>query len=82
MLLFYSINRVMVSSVAMLNVGEAEKAAQAPVKAEDVSTAESCGCNKPCNCPKAAVGFSDLYSTGKPRSHRYHNWTEKTTLLS
>uniref|UniRef100_A0A8C1SHR6 Glutamate decarboxylase 2 n=1 Tax=Cyprinus carpio TaxID=7962 RepID=A0A8C1SHR6_CYPCA len=48
---------------ALLNVGEAEKAAQAPVKAEDGSTAESCGCNKPCNCPKAAVCFSDLYST-------------------
>lgn len=55
----------MVSPVALLNVGEAEKAAQASVKAEDESTAESCACNKPCNCSKATVGFSDLYSTGK-----------------
>ncbi|XP_067233504.1 glutamate decarboxylase 2 [Chanodichthys erythropterus] len=48
---------------ALLNVGEAEKAAQAPVKAEDEPSAESCGCNKPCNCSKATACFSDLYST-------------------
>lgn len=65
MLFFCSVNRVIISSVALLNVGEAEKAAQAPVKAEDEPTAESCGCNKPCNCSKATACFSDLYSTGK-----------------
>uniref|UniRef100_A0A672JYZ5 Uncharacterized protein n=1 Tax=Sinocyclocheilus grahami TaxID=75366 RepID=A0A672JYZ5_SINGR len=56
---------------ALLNVGEAEKTAQAPVKAEDGSTAESCGCNKPCNCSKATLFFSDLYSTGKAQSHLF-----------
>ncbi len=80
MLLFYSVNRVIVSSVALLNVGEAEKAAQAPVKAEDGSTAESCGCNKPCNCSKAAVGFSELYSTGKPHITSLSQLKEKRPI--
>ena len=48
---------------ALLNVGEAEKPTEPSAK-EPETTAETCGCNKPCNCSKAAVGFSDLYSTG------------------
>lgn len=49
----------------MLNVGDVEKAtdpvAKQPPAEEAVGT---CGCKKSCNCNKAAVVFSDLYSTG------------------
>lgn len=50
---------------ALLNVGEVEKGAD-PVAKQPPSreTAGTCGCKKPCNCNKAAVVFSDLYSTG------------------
>ncbi len=52
-------------SKALLNVGEVEKpadpAAKQPPQREAAGT---CGCNKSCNCTKAAVVFSDLYSTG------------------
>lgn len=52
-------------SKALLNVGEVEKpadpAAKQPPQEEAAGT---CGCNKSCNCTKAAVVFSDLYSTG------------------
>ncbi len=73
MLLFYSVNRVIVSSVALLNVGEAEKAAQAPVKAEDGSTAESCGCNKPVTAPKPPWASLSSIQQVNHISHRYHN---------
>lgn len=52
---------------ALLNVGEVvEKPAEAAVKQPpEAAVAGDCGCNKTCNCTKAAsVVFSDLYSTG------------------
>lgn len=50
---------------ALLNVGEVEKGADSVAKQPPPSeTAGTCGCKKPCNCNKAAVVFSDLYSTG------------------
>lgn len=50
---------------ALLNVGDAEKAADAAAKLPPPGEAAgTCGCNKSCNCSKAAVVFSDLYSTG------------------
>ncbi|KAL2085687.1 hypothetical protein ACEWY4_019007 [Coilia grayii] len=48
---------------ALLNVGEAEKPVDTSTKQEQETPAETCGCNKPCNCSKAATGFSELYST-------------------
>lgn len=52
-------------SAALLNVGEAEKPADPAAKQPPPGEAGgTCGCNKSCNCTKAAVGFSDLYSTG------------------
>lgn len=51
-------------SKALLNVGEVEKAAEPGAKQPPETAAGTCGCNKSCNCTKAAVGFSDLYSTG------------------
>ncbi|KAJ8396804.1 hypothetical protein AAFF_G00014030 [Aldrovandia affinis] len=47
---------------ALLNVGEAEKPADPAAKQTQVES-ETCGCNKPCNCSKTNLGFSDLYST-------------------
>ncbi|XP_034428871.1 glutamate decarboxylase 2 [Hippoglossus hippoglossus] len=52
---------------ALLNVGEMEKAAepgsdQQPPPPPETKSGD-CGCNKSCNCTKASVGFSDLYST-------------------
>lgn len=50
---------------ALLNVpGEEEKPVDSSTKQEQETPAESCGCNKPCNCSKATAGFSELYSTG------------------
>lgn len=51
---------------ALLNVGEVEKPAEPGAKQppQQTATAGNCGCNKSCNCTKAAVAFSDLYSTG------------------
>lgn len=50
---------------ALLNVGEAEKPADAAAKLPPPGEAAgTCGCNKSCTCTKAAVVFSDLYSTG------------------
>lgn len=51
---------------ALLNVGEVEKTAESGSKQPlQTSAAGTCGCNKqPCNCTKADVVFSDLYSTG------------------
>ncbi|KAG7231250.1 hypothetical protein INR49_012081 [Caranx melampygus] len=50
--------------VSLLNVGEVEKAGESAAKQPPQTTASSCGCNKSCNCTKAAaVAFSDLYST-------------------
>ncbi|XP_004081223.3 glutamate decarboxylase 2 [Oryzias latipes] len=50
---------------ALLNVGEVEKTAESGSKQPlQTSAAGTCGCNKqPCNCTKADVVFSDLYST-------------------
>ncbi|GLD64822.1 glutamate decarboxylase 2 [Lates japonicus] len=50
---------------ALLNVGEVEKPAEPGAKQppQQTATAGNCGCNKSCNCTKAAVAFSDLYST-------------------
>lgn len=56
---------------ALLNVGDAEKAADPAAKlAPPGEAAGTCGCNKSCNCTKAAVVFSDLYSTGTPAPRR------------
>lgn len=52
------------TSKALLNVGEMEKPADPADKQPPQTTAGSCGCNKSCDCTKAAVVFSDLYSTG------------------
>lgn len=58
-------------SAALLNVGEAEKAADPAAKQlPPGEAAGTCGCNKTCNCTKAAVVFSDLYSTGTPAPGR------------
>lgn len=58
---------------ALLNVpGEEEKPVDPSTKQEQETPAESCGCNKPCNCSKAATGFSELYSTGTSQPpHRF-----------
>uniref|UniRef100_A0A3B3B3W4 glutamate decarboxylase n=1 Tax=Oryzias melastigma TaxID=30732 RepID=A0A3B3B3W4_ORYME len=48
---------------ALLNVGEVEKGAETGAKQPLQPAAGTCGCNKPCNCAKTDVGFSDLYST-------------------
>uniref|UniRef100_A0A3Q0R076 Glutamate decarboxylase 2 n=1 Tax=Amphilophus citrinellus TaxID=61819 RepID=A0A3Q0R076_AMPCI len=48
---------------ALLNVGEVEKPADPAAKQPPQTAAGTCGCNKSCNCTKAAVVFSDLYST-------------------
>ncbi|TNN57167.1 Glutamate decarboxylase 2 [Liparis tanakae] len=55
-------------SATLLNVGEVEKAAdpaakQPPEAEEAAGSCGSCGCNKSCNCTKAPLVFSDLYST-------------------
>ncbi|XP_022063727.1 glutamate decarboxylase 2 [Acanthochromis polyacanthus] len=49
---------------ALLNVGEVEKPADPDAKQPQPQTAAgTCGCNKSCNCTKAPLVFSDLYST-------------------
>jgi len=54
-----------VLSKALLNVREVEKAADAAAKQPpEAGSCGSCGCNKSCNCTKAPLVFSDLYSTG------------------
>lgn len=54
-----------VVSKALLNVGEVEKAADpAATQPPQGEAAGTCGCNKSCNCTKAPLVFSDLYSTG------------------
>lgn len=53
----------------MLNVGDVDKAADPVAKQPPAGEAAgTCGCKKSCNCNKAAVVFSDLYSTGNTRS--------------
>uniref|UniRef100_A0A3Q4GTP3 Glutamate decarboxylase 2 n=1 Tax=Neolamprologus brichardi TaxID=32507 RepID=A0A3Q4GTP3_NEOBR len=54
------------SKLCLLNVGEVEKPAEPGAKQPPQTDAGTCGCNKSCNCTKAAVGFSDLYSTLLP----------------
>ncbi|XP_008301024.1 glutamate decarboxylase 2 [Stegastes partitus] len=48
---------------ALLNVGEGEKPGEPAAKQPPETAAGTCGCNKSCNCTKAPLVFSDLYST-------------------